>query len=292
MPFNIALNELNSSNFTFLSSTIQMALNRVNLPNNYVPYMNRPSSKHKRIRERQAERAKAGSLQSKTWSRETVPVTRIQSGELAYDVFYEPLGDDWPDRVITLYTQALLCLRRQEWKEAQRLMLLALQLRPNEPKLRNNLALALNKLGRLSESRDLILKLHEDYPDYIFARTALANQYMREHRLEEARALLRPICEYKRLHFDELKVLCQSLIHLYVFTGEILEAEKWFDLLKEVDPENELLHSEMAITLSAFSAVSRMQADLKKRSARSAARASKPRVARAKQTSQMALPFD
>ena len=258
--------------------------------------MNRSNAKHQRIRQRQSERAKAGGLpeneQSGQSARERAQVTRIKSGDLVYDVFDEPLGNDWPIRVLNLYREALSCLRRQSWQEAERLIQLALKLRPCDPRLRNNLGAALDGQGRRDEAIEIISKIHLEFPDYVFARTGLAKHYIRDGRLDEARSLLQPIRDSKRLHANELTALCISQIDLCVVDGSVSDAADWLDLLELVDPENPVLESKSAMLVKVCSGLKRFQADSEKRAMRKAARTKEKLAEPVQYSPQLNLPFE
>jgi Flp pilus assembly protein TadD len=85
-----------------------------------------------------------------------------------------------------IVTQATVCLKARDGLDAERLFRQALVLEPDEPDLWNNLAAALGLQRREAEALAIIREVHVRFPDYLFARTALARQAMLQGQLDLA----------------------------------------------------------------------------------------------------------
>lgn len=221
--------------------------------------------------------AKSGALPGKTpiteRTRDQVVCTRIRSGDLAYDVFDEPLGCNWPKAVYNLFIRAFRCLGQGSWQEAERLLRLALRTGPDDPTLRYNLAVALDGQSRKDEAIALMRQINEDHPDYVFARTGMAKHYVMDGRTEEASALLQPVRDMARLHVCELTALCVSEMELCMAEKRMAEAANWLDLLHKADSDHPMLQS---VTAGLIRLVDSLDRDMAKRAARAEHKAAAP----------------
>lgn len=228
----------------------------------------------------------------KVFSRETVEFWTVTSGSLSYEAFDEPVDAGWPAHVLNLYVEAMRCMRRSAWKDAERHLRKALQVVPSDPNLRNNFACVIEAQGRKNEALEMITKLHEEHPEYIFGITGLAGRYIAEDHLERARELLEPVRNTRRLHVSELKSLCSTQFRLEVASMQFAEALEWLDLLEIVDPDNPELDSELADIIRLQSGIKALMEDSAKYAARRAAKKKTKPVQAAEPVPQMTLPFD
>lgn len=141
-------------------------------------------------------------------------------------------------RVESLAEQAVLALRDGRAAEAERLLREALALDPDSPDLLNNLAVAYQRQGRVTEGTQLAEEVLTRWPDYFFARCAAARLRAREGQADEARRFLAPLLEQRRLHTTELTALCAAHVDLLLAEGDREGAEVWFSLLEAASPED------------------------------------------------------
>jgi predicted Zn-dependent protease len=133
-------------------------------------------------------------------------------------------------------------------KEAEALLLQALELEPGNPTLENNLIAAIGmQPGRQKEAEARTEALHARLPDYLFARTALARMRIREGRLEEAKDLLNPLRERRRLHLGEFRALTLADIDLLVASGERETARSLLASWEGMEDDNPMLDQARAI---------------------------------------------
>jgi tetratricopeptide (TPR) repeat protein len=257
--------------------------------------MIKSGKKNQRIRARRSELAKSGALPGSTpvteRARDQAVCIRIRSADLAYDVFDEPLGHNWPRAVYNLYIRSHRCLGRSSWREAERLLRIALRTCPDDPKLRNNLAMALDGQGRKDEAITLVRQVCDECPDYVFPRTGLAKHCIKEGRLDEARALLQPVRDMVCLHVCELSALCVSEIELCIAEERWPEAANWLDLLEKADSDHPMLESVTAGIVRLGANLERDKAKRAARAQRKAAATPKAPTVSVRDLSQLTMPF-
>ena len=84
----------------------------------------------------------------------------------------------------------------------------------------------------------MVHQIFERHPDYLFGRIGVAQLALRDGKIEEAEALLKPLLEQRRLHFSEFEALCRAMIELYQAQGDRNAARSWLDLWAATDPDN------------------------------------------------------
>lgn len=156
-------------------------------------------------------------------------------------------------RVESLGEQALLALRDGWGAEGERLLREALALEPDSPDLVNNLAVAYQLQGRVAEGTKLAEEIFTRWPNYFFGRCAEARRLASKGRLEEARHLLEPLLEQRRLHTTELSALCAAHVELLLAEGDREGAQVWLSLMESTSPEDRqlpALHAKVSGTTS------------------------------------------
>jgi tetratricopeptide (TPR) repeat protein len=161
---------------------------------------------------------------------------------LGFEIFTEPRDEHSPE-VTELAAEAIEANRGGDGPHAEELLRRALAIEPESPSLQNNLAVALQAQGRDQEAEDLIRQIHARFPDYLFARAALAQQHTRDGEFDEARELLKPLLTRRRLHYTEFNALCAAQIDLLLGQGEREGARVWFEMWEGANPDNPLLEA-------------------------------------------------
>jgi tetratricopeptide (TPR) repeat protein len=156
---------------------------------------------------------------------------------MGFEIHGEPLIQYSP-QVERWVQEASSALYEGDGLRAERALALALADDPEETSLLNNLAVAFRLQGRDEEADALIRQIHERHPDYLFARTGLAERHIERGELEEARQLLEPLTRRERMHYSEFDAFCGAYIQLYLAEDNVDAARSWFAMWKEVDPEN------------------------------------------------------
>jgi tetratricopeptide (TPR) repeat protein len=134
--------------------------------------------------------------------------------------------------------EAMPLLRAGKGAQAEVLFRKALTLEPLKPDLLNNLAQALELQGFVDEGLCISKTILILFPDYLFARAALAAAAMREDDYEDAIELLTPLFARREFHISEYNVLCSVLIEYCLLTGNYPAARLWFDAWSGPDPKN------------------------------------------------------
>ncbi len=137
-----------------------------------------------------------------------------------------------------ILNKALPLLRAQKGAQAEILFRKALTLEPIKPDLLHNLAQALEMQGLKEDGLCISETILILFPDYLFARTALAHAAMREDNYEDALDLLEPLLSRREFHVSEYNALCSALVELSLFTREYHSARVWFDAWSQPNPKN------------------------------------------------------
>jgi tetratricopeptide (TPR) repeat protein len=146
-------------------------------------------------------------------------------------VFHTPAVEKLMDAAMPL-------LRAEQGTEAEVLFRKALTLEPVTPDLLNNLAQALEFQGLIDDGLCISETILILFPDYLFARAALATAAMRDGDYENALDLLTPLFARREFHISEYNVLCSALIEYSLLTKNYPAARLWFDAWSGPDPKN------------------------------------------------------
>ena len=137
-----------------------------------------------------------------------------------------------------IMNEAMPLLRAGNGAQAEVLFRKALTLEPVKPDLLNNLAQALEIQGLKEDSLCISEAIHILFPDYLFARTALAHASIHDGGYEDALDLLTPLFSRREFHVSEYNALCSALIELSLLTQQYHSARIWFDTWSQPDPKN------------------------------------------------------
>ncbi len=136
----------------------------------------------------------------------------------------------WQNRAIQLLSQG-------DAQAAEQLLLKADQADPQSPDIQNNLAMSYRLQGRSEEANQITQRLVEEFPDYLYPRLDLANQYVHHRELEKAEELLDPILKRQQFHFNEFANLSQSYLVLCAARNDQATSMAWLRAWQLIDPE-------------------------------------------------------
>ena len=142
-----------------------------------------------------------------------------------------------------LVDEAMPLLVAGKGAQAEILFRKALTLEPVQPSLLNNLAQALELQGLAEDGLCISETILILFPDYLFARVALAHAAMSDGDYEDALELLKPLFSRREFHISEYNVLCSALIEYSLLTKQYHSAHVWFDAWSQADPKNPRLDS-------------------------------------------------
>jgi tetratricopeptide (TPR) repeat protein len=151
------------------------------------------------------------------------------------DIYFEP-EIEHTGQVLAWATDAYAALEDGKWARAEALLRKAIELKPDAPDLRNNLATALQMQERHAEAEQLIDEIHRLHPDYLFARVSLVARYVREGDLQRAQEMLDPLTRLTRMHITEYAAYCQATVVLHLALDEWDAAEAILKGWASVDP--------------------------------------------------------
>ena len=156
-----------------------------------------------------------------------------------FDITDEP---STPINPLTVDLQAEGCeaLGSGDAARGERIFRLCVEIDPDDPSSFHNLAGAILQQGfeRKQEAVQLLLEIHERFPDYLFARTSLAQIAIYENDLERAGELLSPLHECKQMHISEAMAFMTASIELAIAQDKFDSAEKLLDSMKQFAPDD------------------------------------------------------
>lgn len=159
----------------------------------------------------------------------------------SFEISREPT-EKFPPEVEHLATEAYHLLNQGDGAGAERLLREARKKRDDLPSISHNLGYAYEMQGKTDEARQLLDETYQRFPDYVFARLAIAVRMVQEKdRTKEALALLRPIMARKTFHVSEFTALCHAMVLIHMRNEEFDAALRWLDWWKEVEPEDSRL---------------------------------------------------
>lgn len=153
---------------------------------------------------------------------------------ITYEVTSEPAPSDRTDEFLDRLGEALDALRAGESARGEAILRELLEIEPNAPDLRFNLAAAYEAQGRKRESRALIEEIHRQHPDYFFARVSMAKLAIERRRFDEARVILQPLQSQTKFHIDEFVHYAGTMVELALGEGDLEAARSWVDMLHKM----------------------------------------------------------
>ena len=139
-----------------------------------------------------------------------------------------------------LQTEGCEALASGDAARGERIFRQCLEIDPDDPSSSHNLAGAILQQGfeRKQEAVQLLLEIHERFPDYLFARTSLAQISIYENDLERAGELLGPLHERQQMHISEAMAFMTASIEVAIARDNFDTAEKLLDSMKQFDPDD------------------------------------------------------
>jgi tetratricopeptide (TPR) repeat protein len=156
-------------------------------------------------------------------------------GLISQEIHCEPTAD-LPPKLNELMLSANEAIQKGRGAEAERLLDELLRLRPDLVSVQYNRALSVGLQGRENEALEIIRQIHRDQPDYVFARTHLADACIADGDLEQAKTLLAPIAQKPRLHVSEYAAWCDTNINLALALGDPKRAKNLLSAWEQIDP--------------------------------------------------------
>jgi tetratricopeptide (TPR) repeat protein len=157
---------------------------------------------------------------------------------------YDKIKED-PTNVDSYITIARWKTDKEQFEDAIKIYKAALQFRPTDTLLWNNLADIYIKNKRYAEAEEAYLKITENNPGWVQAYRSLVDLY--RYQIPEKRGDIPKLLEdgmarnleYMKIHFVQL------LAVYYRDFGPKEEAIKWYEELVKLDPENETVKAEL-----------------------------------------------
>lgn len=137
-----------------------------------------------------------------------------------------------------LLEESIYLMRAGEFQEAQELLEQARKIDPDHPSILNNLAKCMEAQGDTAAAMEIVNNLYINFPNYLFSQVGRANQLIADEKLEEAREILNPLLQRKKLHYSEFFVLADAEMRLQIAMNQPEGARQWLDMWRQVDPKH------------------------------------------------------
>jgi tetratricopeptide (TPR) repeat protein len=145
------------------------------------------------------------------------------------------------EKVSSLTAEALQLLAAGDGKTAAELLHSALELEPDAPDVKFNLAAAMQLQGKNEQSQALVEEIYQVHPDYFFGRTGLAQLHLRDENYEQALMVMEPLFHLRSMSPSELDAFCGVNIDLQVGLQNLQAARAWFGFWESANPQNQKL---------------------------------------------------
>lgn len=172
-------------------------------------------------------------------------VTMWVSGEqrklfmMGFEITDEPLRTGvYPRVVLDKHEKAYELLLNDDPESAELLLHEIIAEAPDFPSAYNHLALAYLKQGQEVKARELVKETFTRFPDYFFARVAMARMMAEEKRIAEARDIVEPLMRLSKLHYSEFRALAIVQMEIALADKQTEEARSWLNMWQEFEPDN------------------------------------------------------
>lgn len=168
---------------------------------------------------------------------------------LGFEITDEPqLVEGISEEMLEKHEEAVDLALEDKLEEAEQMLQEVIAAAPNFYSAFNHLAMVYEKQGRKQEARALVEDTYARFPDYLFARVALARILTQEKQLEVARELLKPILRLSKLHISEFRALARAEMDLALAEKQVEGARAWLEMWQQMEEDNpELLQWQMRI---------------------------------------------
>jgi Flp pilus assembly protein TadD len=143
-----------------------------------------------------------------------------------------------PSEIEELVRSANEALNDGQAADAERRLDECLRLRPGDASMQYNRAVAIGLQGREEEALEMVRAIHREHPEYVFARTRLAEECLENGDIDGAKALLAPLSKKPRLHQSEYAAWCSANISLLLAEGQPAAAREMLKAWEQLDPDD------------------------------------------------------
>ncbi len=161
---------------------------------------------------------------------------------LSFQITREPLREPTDPVLRSVLQRAHEALQDDHFMLAEKLFEQAVRMEPEDPGHHFNLA-SVREMGRMGHDyKRAVQVIHERWPDYGFARMAVAIQLAQRGQWQEARDLTRIVMAKSELHFTEFRMLAMCQVAIGISAGLLQSSKSWLDMAKSVLPDETDLH--------------------------------------------------
>lgn len=180
--------------------------------------------------------------------------------QYGYTISYEPMYDKKMTKKVIDLMQKMHKVASLGAKDGKKRIEKAIAEYPEMPQFKNYLSAWYANRGEMEKSFEYNRQIIEQHPDYLFAKVNLAQEFLQKEQLKKVTELLGEGIEIKQIypdrnefHIIEVTSVLNIAIQYYIKTDDFEQAEIRLDILKEIDPDSDLINRfEMQIIGSIF----------------------------------------
>jgi len=166
---------------------------------------------------------------------------------LGFHISDEPeIAADVAPETLDQFEYALNLLLNNQAAEAEPILREVIAAAPHFQSAYNQLGVALQMQERQEEAWALVEETYARFPDYLFARVALARIYAQKGQIEEARALTQPLLMLEKLHISEFRALARAEMDISLANDQPESARSWLAMWRDLEDDNPELVEWMA----------------------------------------------
>lgn len=170
------------------------------------------------------------------WSKGAWTEVMSHSAEIYYEQVPHPNS-----RVTDLINDGIAALQARDLDAAEVAFRKCIKMDPDYPSARNNLAATLflrkNKTAS-AEGEQIVHDLFERFPDYPFARIALAQLAIEDGQIEKAQEIIAPLASRRRWHVSEALAHGTVMLELALAREDFPAAESCLEMMRQLDGDD------------------------------------------------------
>ena len=167
---------------------------------------------------------------------------------VSFSITTDPIEDEYSRRIPEEIEERIEELYRMAWNEPRAAIPILLEMiekYPDVVQFRNYLAMAYSGAGDNKKSKQIILDLHQDEPDYFFGKLNYAEYCISERNLEEFSTIFDGHYDLDSLypdrdefHLSEVMGFYSVICRYFLAKGEHDTANSYYKLMLDIDPDN------------------------------------------------------
>ncbi|MEA3338511.1 MAG: tetratricopeptide repeat protein [Chloroflexota bacterium] len=151
----------------------------------------------------------------------------------------DDLVEEYAPEVIDLLDRGLSAFRQDDYEQAERLFLRALELDPQAKRVYNNLGTAYAYQGKHTQAKEIFHTALEIDPLYVMPRCNLAAYLLDDGEIQEAQAMLKPLADVTQFHPQDIVFYQYTQARILIRKEEFDAAKNLLEAALKIQPDYE-----------------------------------------------------